>query len=157
MSKRKVIPAQYRYAFGCLGSFDRTSHMYIRQFQFPDEYDSSSDKMISADSDRCFQWDYEHARKCFTEHTGTGEMGIVEWAKNASDEQVLSFIADILKADPGIKWTGYRILGSVHQSNGYPVWSLSLFSKGDSSDTIVYSDENAPNVIQKYPTESYVW
>lgn len=128
-----------------LGSLDRTSYMYLRQFQFPDTYDGR-DKHATADSDRCFMWDHEHARRCFQQHTGTGELGFESWVNRATDKRIMAFLLDILKADSGVKWTGFRVMGSVHRGNGYPVWTLELFAKHPDSDTPVYSDEDAPNV-----------
>lgn len=128
-----------------LGSLARTSYMYLRQFQFPDTYDGR-DKHMTADSDRCFSWDYEHVRRCFTQHTGTGELGFESWVLGATDQQIMGFIQDILKADSGIRWTGFRAMGSVHLGNGCPVWTLELFAKHPDSDTPVYTGPDAPNV-----------
>jgi hypothetical protein len=120
--------------------------MLLKQYQFPHTYDPR-DKLAAADSDRCFQSDYDHARRCFQQHTGTGEMGLEYWLKSANDEQVIAFLKDILKADASIEWTGYRILGSVHRGNGYAVWTLELFAKHPESSTEVYTGAEAPNVL----------
>ena len=52
----------------------------------------------------------------------------------------------LLKADSEVKWSGFRVLGTVNPSNGYVVWSLGLFAKRRGSKTKVYSGERAPNV-----------
>ena len=79
----------------------------------------------------------------------TGELGLAQWAKSAGNERVLALLKDLFKADenhPGVKWTGYRITGTVNRSNGYPVYSLWLFAKNRGSETKVYSGSRAPNV-----------
>lgn len=145
MANNRVYQAS-PYNPGEMGSLGRASYMLLRQFQFPDEYDSDFDKLITADHDRCMSWDYEHARRCFNEYTGTGELGLEGWLGRQADEKIMAFLKDILKADASVKWTGYRIMGSVHRGNGYPVWTLELFAKHPDSDTKVYTDSQAPNV-----------
>jgi hypothetical protein len=145
--KHRVYPAT-PYEYGQLGSLGNAAYMLLRQFQFPDTF-SGKDKLASADHDRCMQWDHNHASRCFKEHTGTGELGLEGWLQRATDEQVIQFLVDILKAESNVVWTGYRIMGSVHRGNGYPVWSLSLFAKHPESDTVVYTGANAPNVQPK--------
>lgn len=143
MSHQVFIAEPYRpHAMGSLGD---ASGMLICQYQFPLDYDVR-DKIMHADSDRCFQWDYDHARRCFLTYTGTGEVAFESWVKGQHHDKVFAFLKDILKADPNVEWTGYRILGSVHRGNGFPVWSLQLFAKHPDSRTQVYSGSNAPNV-----------
>lgn len=152
----QVYPAK-PYSPGCLGSLDRTSYMCLRQFQFPDTFDSQLDKHMTADSDRVSSWDFNHAMNCYKKHTGTGDMGLERWIRSASDESIMAFLKEILKADDDkVQWTGYRIMGSVHQGNGYPIWTLELFAKSEESNTNVYSDENAPNVRGEKP-EGFRW
>ena len=133
---------------GDMGSLGNASNKLIRQFRFPYEYDED-ETMIQADHDRMLEWDYDHARFAFRLHTGTGELGLAQWAKSAGNEQVLALLKDLFKVDenhPGVKWTGYRITGTVNRSNGYPVYSLWLFAKKRSSGTKVYFDSHAPDV-----------
>lgn len=144
MAKKRVYPAT-PYQYGRLGSLGDASYMLLRQYRFPDTY-SEKDELIVRDHDRCMDQDYEHARRCFKEHTGTGECGLQAWLERATDEQVIKFLEDILKVDRNIGWTGYRITGTVNRGNGFPVWSLSLFAKHPQSDTKVYTGEDAPNV-----------
>jgi len=141
----QVYPA-LPYAPCCLGSLDRTAYMLLRQYCFPDIFNNQLDRHMIADSDRIFSWDYDHARRCFKQYTGTGELGLESWIRSVSDEKAMEFLKDILKADVRVQWTGYRVMGSVHQGNGYPVWTLELFAKHPDSGTEVYSGENAPNV-----------
>lgn len=133
---------------GDMGSLGRASNKLIRQFKFPYEYDAD-EEMIQADHDRMLQWDYDHADAAFSNHMGTGELGLAQWTKSAGSEQVLALLKDLFKVDenhPGVKWTGYRITGTVNRSNGYPVYSLWLFAKKRGSETKVYSGSCAPNV-----------
>ncbi len=130
-----------------LGSFGKASCMLLRQFNFPNTYNLHMDLLIQIDHDRCMSLDYEHASQCFKKHTGTGEGGLADWLKEASDEAVIEFLKDILRAEPEVKWTGYRIMGGVNRSNGYPVWTLNLFAKHPDSETVVYTGPSAPNVL----------
>jgi hypothetical protein len=141
----KVYPAE-PYEYGRMGTFGKASNMLIKQYCFPDTYDEK-DQILRADHDRCKQWDYEHATGCIKKHTGWGEMGIGGWVEKSNHEKVFAFLKDILKADEKVAWTGYRVTGSVNRSNGYPVFSLELFSKHPESDTKVYSGVTAPNVL----------
>jgi hypothetical protein len=141
----KVFQAE-PYRYGAMGSLGNASYMLIRQHQFPNEFSPALDKMVGWDHDRIIQQQYEHGSRCFKEHTGTGDMGLEYWIKGAAPEKVIAFLQDILKADPIVKWTGFRVLGTVNRSNGYPVWTLQLFAKHPQSKTVVYDGQNAPNV-----------
>lgn len=138
---RVYVAEPYRY--GALGSLGDAQYMLIRQYRFPLNY-TESDKYMSADSDRCFQRNYDHARQCFQKYTKTGEGGLESWVRGASDEEIINFLKDILKADSAIQWTGYRILGTVRRDNGYVVWSFQLFA--NISGIKVYTGPAAPNV-----------
>lgn len=142
----EVYPSE-PYRCGAMGSLGDASCMLLRQFNFPNTYTRNLDKHSMADHDRCMSWDPEHTRRCFKQHTGTGELGLEDWLRRATDENVLVFLRDILKAEPGVTWTGYRIMGTVHRGNGYPVWTLELFAKHPDTDTEVYTGSNAPNVL----------
>lgn len=140
---KRVFTAYEPYSFGKLGSLGSATYMLIRQHDFPDTYEDH-ETLMQADHDRVVYWDHEHASRCFQEHTGSGHLE--SWARRASASAILKFLKDLLKADPDIKWTGFRILGSVHRGNGYPVWGLELFAKDPKSKTKVYSGQRAPNV-----------
>lgn len=141
----KVFQAQ-PYRYGAMGSLGNASYMLIRQHQFPNEFNPTLDKIEGWDHDRIMQQQYEHGSRCFKEHTGTGEMGLESWVKSAEPEKVIHFLQDILKADPAVKWTGFRVLATVNSGNGYLVWTLQLFAKHPKSKTVVYNGQNAPNV-----------
>jgi len=127
-----------------MGSLGNASNMLLRQFQFPTRYDADVDVLTSADHDRCLQWDYEHARAVFTKYLKTGELALPEWLKRGSttDEMVMAFLKEILKVEqgyPDVKWTGYRITYTVNRSNGYPVFTFSLFC--NRSGVPAYTDD----------------
>lgn len=145
MSTRRVLAAN---AYGNLGSLGSGSHVLMRQVGFPDTYDPR-DKIHGADHDRIQSWHgYSEVDEVIRRHTGSGDMGIGYWAEKANSNEVLAFCKEILKADPDVEWTGCRVLGTVNRSNGYVVWSISVFAKHPESDTLVYSDHHAPNVNQ---------
>jgi len=135
------------YQYGEMGSLGKASGMLIRQFHFPFEYTDNMDQLLHADHDRLYQQDYKRASECIKKHTGTGELGLGSWAMGATDDEILAFLKEILEADQDVNWTGFRILGTVHRSNGGPVWSLQLFAKSPDTDTEVFSGQNAPNVL----------
>lgn len=145
---RKVYQAE-AYRPAQMGSFGNASYMLIKQHNFPHTYNEETEKLATADSDRCQQWDFLHAGECFKKHTGTGPLGLEAWVRQAWPKDVMAFLVDILKVEehyPGTKWTGWRVMGTVNRSNGYPVWSLQLFAKKRGSKTKVYKSQNAPNV-----------
>lgn len=135
------------YRFGAMGSLGDATYMLIRQYQFPHQYDPNQDKMVGWDHDRIMQQQHDHGRRCFTEHMGTGELGLESWVRRTAPDKVIAFLRDILQADQNVSWTGFRVLGTVHRGNGYPVWTLQLFAKHPNTRTKVFSTENAPNVI----------
>ncbi len=133
-----------------LSSLGNAEYMLLRQENFPLDYDEAlGDKRASADHDRLLMWDHDHFRGVCKKHLNTGELGIGHWIRNASVPECLAFVKDALKADTKIEWTGFRVTGTVNRSNGYPVYTLELFHKGEKSETEVYSDEFAPNVSGK--------
>lgn len=145
--KQTVYPAEPK-RYNAMGSFGKASYMLIRQHQFPHTY-SQQDEIISADSDRCFQWDHDHARRCFNQHTGGGQLDLQRWVEDATPEEVIAFLADLLKAGPASRWSGFRVLGTVNRGNGYAVWTLQLFRKHPESTTEVFTGESAPNILDR--------
>jgi hypothetical protein len=128
----KTLQASGPYRPYNLGSLDRTQLMLIRQYQFPWEY-ADNEPLISVYHDR-LDW--------VEELGGLSEQRILE----ATDEENLRFLVTLLKADPEVAWTGYRVLGSVNLSNGYPVYSLEVFARDPNGSTPVYTGGTAPNV-----------
>lgn len=141
----EVYPAEQRRS-GAMGSLGNASCMYLRQFKFPHTYDAREKKM-QTDHDHLMQCDHERTHECFKRHTGTGELALQGWLDKAKDEQVLAFLVDVLQADTSVAWTGYRVMGTVHRGNGFPVYTLELFAKHPESDTVVYTGPNAPNIL----------
>ncbi len=146
MEKFTVYPAE-PYKLGEFGTFGKASGMYLRQFQFPNTY-SDKDKLVTADSDRCLGWWYEHANDCIKKYTKGGQMQLGGWIgnKKTTDREIIQFITEILKADTSVKWTGYRVLGTVGGS-GHVVWTLQLFYKHPKSKTKVFTGPSAPNIL----------
>lgn len=142
-----VYQAEQRRS-GAMESLGNASYMLIRQHQFPHKYNPDLDQMTGWDHDRIRQQQYDHCMRCFKQHTGTGDMGLQSWAEQAAPEQILAFLKDILKASDDTEWTGFRILGTVNRSNGYPVYTLQLFAKHAESSTEVFDTENAPHLIR---------
>jgi hypothetical protein len=146
MLKQKLVNSAEPYNPEALRGLGDASLMLMRQYKFPARYDPDLDKLINSDHDICLSENYKRTTDCVKKHTNQGECGIGYWAQKASDEKIIEFLKDILEADLSMEWTGYRILGSVHRNNGFPIWSLELFSKHPKSDTVVYTGEDAPNV-----------
>ena len=128
----QIYPAE-PYRPGAMGSCGDARYMLLAQHQFPvNEYHDTLDILIQADHDRCLNWDWAHATHAIKKHTGSGEIHIGQWCRASAPEDVIAFLKDILKADkyhPGVKWTGYRILGTVNLSNGFSVFTLQLFAR----------------------------
>lgn len=148
------------YHYDAMSSTGNASSMLLRQSNFPNTYDKR-DVHTNADHDRCMGWDYKHALAACQKHMHTGDMGIGHWVQNlASHDEVIAFFVDILKADeqyPGVKWTGFRLLGTVNRSNGFPVYTLELFAKHPDTDTEVYTGQDAPNVKMETYDCLHLW
>lgn len=146
MQNQKVLMAT-GYDPNEMGSTGTAAYALIRQHEFPHTYDDTKDVLVSWDHDRAQRADWDHFKACLREFVGTGELAIGSWIRQQYPEKALAFLVKVLKADeqyPGREWTGYRVLGTVNRSNGYPVFTLEVFSKG--SDCEVYSGQHAPNV-----------
>jgi hypothetical protein len=129
------------------GSMGRASYMLQCQHNFPYFYNRNLDQLCAADHDRLMGDDFEHANRCFQKHTGVGELSLASWLSQATDDKIMAFLKDILKADKAVVWTGYRVMYTVHRGNGAPVWTLQLFAKHPHSTTEVYTGSQAPNVL----------
>jgi len=145
---RRVYPAE-AHRFGAMrSSFGDASGMLIAQHQFPVQFDQERDKLEELDHDLILNRDREHAIRCLTEYTGTGDLGIGEWIRRSPPESVLAFLQDILKADQTVTWTGFRVLGTVHRTTRQALWTLEIFAKHPESKTPVFNTANAPCLIQ---------
>ena len=149
MKRIKVYPAM-PYNSGLLNIRKGFAYMFVRQFNFPNIFDSELDKYESVDNDILREKDCEKHNSCFKTHTGTGESGFDSWIEKSSDEAILNFLKDILEVDLTVTWTGYRILVSRNSSTGYKIWTLETFSKHPDSNTREYTGEKAPNVKNGY-------
>jgi len=138
---------------GNMGSLGQASNKLIRQWQFPDTYDDVVDEMHQADHDRMITWNYRETMDVFKRHMNTGDIGLAHWCNTVKPEKVLALLVDLFivcqddknKSNfKAIKWTGFRITGTVNRSSGHPVYSLWLFAKGETSITMVYTGNDAP-------------
>jgi hypothetical protein len=129
MAKQVQVELANPYRACALGSLGNADRMLVRQFKFPASYNEDLDRMLSLRHDPTSCQDYLKASGCFKKHTGANEMCFEQWAKESSNDEIFKFLEDILNADNSIKWTGYRILGTVNKANGFLIWTLELFSK----------------------------
>lgn len=150
----RVLQAE-PFRWGAMGSLGNAAYMLLRQYRFPDTYDSKKgDWFASADSDRLREWDWDHAAAVSKKYVEGRQMNLESWFQQTRPGRVLSFLVEIMKANETgwqpegrtAKWTGFRVLGTVNRSNGYPVYSYQLFSRGPQSRTRVYTGPAAPNV-----------
>ena len=154
MTMIKVSQAQFFQPHE-MGSLGKAAGMYIRQHQFPYEFDKDKDEFISVDLDRLQQQDHENASRCLQEHSKT-KFGFHSWVNSASIKKMMAFLKDILKVKeyhPDVKFTGFRILYTVNRSNGHPVWSFQFFANNSGVKT--YDGNLAPNV--KIPKSNMVY
>jgi hypothetical protein len=143
----RVYPAT-PYRSEALGSSGNARCMLIRQYCFPNTY-SEEDKLQSKDHDRIMCGDFDHFTLCLEKY-GMSQSDFERggWFRKEKDERIIRFMAEFMKADKDVNWTGYRVMATVNRSsNGHSVFSLSLFCKHPKTDTAVYSAEDAPNVI----------
>ena len=155
---QQVNPYKYDYSVILAEPYrdgaPKMTNMLIRQFQFPADY-NYKDRLVSVDHDRLLDVDFAHVQQCFKKHTGSGELNFCAWARTASDEQVLAFLQDAMRAalkgiDEGIKGTGYRILGTTNRGQGGPIWTFELFAVHPTSQPMLCTGDNQPNVRGYY-------
>lgn len=156
---QQVLKAQ-PFQMNQMGSFGQASGMLLRQHKFPDTF-RDDEKIISADSDRLSQWDYQGYREILEEFkTRITGNHIETWFQSGKAQDIMDFITAMMvrvcNADPNTKWTGFRVLGTVNKATGYSIYSLQLFAKNPRSGTKVYSGHAAPNVLEpKRSREQY--
>lgn len=134
-------------------STGRATSMFFDQWNFPLEFEDD-EEFTSRDDDRL---DYSHFQQCKTAHGWRSGEGMDSFLRKLRGKKCLEFIIDVLapnnidskKKFKAIRWTGYRIMTSIHKGNGNTVWHLQLFAKKPNSSTMVYSDDEAPNVLPK--------
>lgn len=161
---QKCVDLAEPYRFGAMhySSPKPASGMLIAQYNYPLTYDKNLDHITSAYSDRAYSWDFEHCDKVAKEYETSGDWET--FFRSVDPEVGLEFLVKFLKAEntrmdyqdsssPLVVWTGWRVLGFVNRSNGFPLYLFSLFAKGEKSDTEVYSEERAPNVYPIVETQ----
>ncbi|MEI7620446.1 MAG: hypothetical protein WCJ57_02650 [Candidatus Falkowbacteria bacterium] len=140
-----VMPAE-PYRMCALQSYGNASYMLLKQFQFPSErYDH--EQLITVDSDRAYHWDNKHIDKCYQSFSFTHHSFEYQ-VREKNEDEILSFLKKVMRADSNVKWTGFRIMGTV-SGNGHAIFTWQLFAKDPKSNTLVYSGDEAPNVRVK--------
>jgi len=153
MRPRRVVVAQAydQYQLRALGS---AVNMYVRQFQFPYEYDER-DAWLAADIDRLSVLDRRRVMACIERQTGNVDATLADWVRRAYDNKIMYFLTELLQADAGVAWTGYRVLGTVQRVTRRLAWTVELFAKHPESATRVYTGPDAPNVEPSPPQEAH--
>lgn len=129
------------YRHNALGTFGNADMMLLRQYRFPiEEYDPQLDKFLHRDHDRLWLFDASRTAECLRRYETAFDWTFETWAREISHVQLMSFLIDILKADMGIPWNGYRVLATSN-GRGYDIWGLELFFKHPLSETRVISRE----------------
>ena len=129
------------------GVFGRADQMLIRQYNFPWEYPSEEHDCLTKPSQGLTEY-----REEFWEETikayGIKPDGLGQWfvSKETPTEKILECVILLLaeKVDPTKKWTGFRILGTTGKAG--MLFIFELFAQPEGSSTLVYSENEAPNV-----------
>ena len=129
-----------------MSSMGKASGMLIRQYQFPFVFEDNKDKMIVNYLDRLQQHDEDHIKKCFKKY-GASAWTISNKFESMKVEELFMLLCELNKQDK-TDWTGFRILGTVG-SNGHPYYCLQLFYKHPESATLLYSENDSPNVLPR--------
>ena len=135
------------FRYGAMGSLGNASGMIIRQYNFPWEY-QEDELLQSSDHDRIISWQPDRWEQTIRKFKPKNK-GYTEWFQQEKPRKLLDFLAEIMKFDSNenVKWTGFRILGTVHRSNGNPIYTFQLFARKKGSTTEVYSGlHRAPNI-----------
>lgn len=128
-------------------SIGSASNMLIKQYNFPNIYEEK-DKMHTAYSDRLESWDNEKFKSAVEKHyKGCYPNSMHYGIERNSDETNLKALIDISDADKKTNWTGYRVMGTV-DGRGWNVYTLQLFAKSPDTNTEVFSNNDAPNVLK---------
>lgn len=138
-----VFLANHDYP-GALGSLGTGSYILITQYNFPHKYSGDKDTLITQDHDHINNNDRDMLQRECNEAYGSGELGIGQFARDANPQKVLRFLKTVLKADKVISWTGFRVMQTTHKGNGFPVFTLELFSNESECD--VYTGLSGPNI-----------
>lgn len=90
--------------------------------------DENSKPDAGWDSDRVLMWDYDGFRALCKESFGRGELGIGQWAKDASKKDLLSFAEKLyaLVEKKECKAKGFRVIRNTNTSSGYPIFTMQV-------------------------------
>ena len=143
----KTVQSAEKHDMSRRGSTGNASYMLICQYQFPHTY-ADNDILIHIDDDHLENHDRKRFEDCLEKWIGCrGSGGLGDAIREMSPQEALAFLVELLDEDPEVQYTGYRVLVTTHRAQGYPVWSLEIFSKHPDSRTQVYDTENAPHLI----------
>jgi hypothetical protein len=145
---RVTVDSAQPFELRQLGSLGNASDMLVRQYRFPFDYDRETEQMTTSWSDRAQQFDANHFADCFRQYETKNSDVFAYWARESEASRVFAFLKKIMKASEDVKWTGFRIMATV-MDNGHTIFCWQLFAKSPGSKTLVYSDEDAPNVQKK--------
>lgn len=134
---------------GDMGSLGRAAYKLLRQHNFPHKYNPDIDILTGWDHDRimdnmgCGKY-YDIVMKYHPSNRGD----LAEAVRGSSPDKVIEMFKELLdpydKENQNVEWTGFRLMGTVNRSNGYPVYTIELFC--NRSGVTVYSEPFAPNV-----------
>lgn len=122
--------------------------MLVRQMKFPETY-SDQEPMLSRSSD---QLDPIQMQRVFAQFIGVSgnnlahNAHVVSWFRTAAHIRVKMLIEELLDPEVPIFWSGYRVTATVGDV-GEAIWHFELFSKRDETQTMIYTGDNAPNVL----------
>lgn len=164
---REVLMAE-AYDPSEMGSLGKASLMLLRQWRFPHRYNEErGDYVTSADHDRINSWgDRWKLANDLIPMDGNWKVGIERFITQFPTAKVFEFVKTAMidpKSDaPARDWYGFRILGTVRRDNGYPIYSLELFArgqtaKGNPTRTPTYSGPFAPNVKKPERNDRNPW
>jgi hypothetical protein len=138
----KVFQANLEGDMGSLGS---ASYKLLRQHNFPHEYDREKDELIGWDHDRIMDHiGYGRFQNIVKRYDPAKQYCVNSAASRMHYDDVMKMLAELLEVPTHKGWTGFRIMGTVNRSNGYPVYTIELFKNNTGVKT--YTGSNAPNV-----------
>jgi len=146
----KVTLAE-RYNLTNLSSTGRGKNVLLRQYKFPNVYDTERDVLCSDDEDRLMGWNQKRFIQLVGKHLWTADKSRFMWFMEGEHEKILAYLVDAMEISIGKKgrdarkWTGFRVLGNAIVSSGNVLITYQIFSRGRGSKTKVYTGF-APNV-----------
>ena len=129
------------------GTFGLADQMIIRQYNFPWEYPTSEYKCLTEKKQGLLVYREEFWEKIIAKYK-VKPAGLGKWFvdKQTPPEKILECVVQLLseKVDVTRKWTGFRITATSGKFG--PLFSFELYAQPEGSTTLVYSENDAPNV-----------